>query len=144
MGSCALGSERRIWGSHSCGYEMSYLLGYCTVQSIEIQLTFRRNMSPPSSIIACYLLHIVVLLDWFFDPDNGGDMFLETLVDFQRITRCSSQKKELFGSEYLGSVNGWKYLDHLSEYQLLKTDYLHGVMFAVGCQASEIFVNSKV
>jgi hypothetical protein len=54
----------------SFGYEEFYLLGYRSLQSIEIQLTFRRNISPPSSLIACYLLHTCFLLDWFFDPDN--------------------------------------------------------------------------
>jgi hypothetical protein len=44
----------------------------------------------------------------------------------------------------LGSVNVWKFLDHLSKYQLLKTDDLHGVRFAAGCQTSEISVNSKL
>jgi hypothetical protein len=39
----------RIWGSHSGSYEEYYLVGYNAVQSIESQLTFRRNMWPLSS-----------------------------------------------------------------------------------------------
>jgi hypothetical protein len=35
-----------IWCSHSGGYEEYYLLGYNAVQSVEIQPTFRRNISP--------------------------------------------------------------------------------------------------
>jgi hypothetical protein len=39
----------RIWGSHSGGYEEYCLLGYNAMYSVESQLTFRRNISPPSS-----------------------------------------------------------------------------------------------
>jgi hypothetical protein len=39
----------RTWGSLRGGYEDFYLRGYNTVQSVESQLTFRRNMSPPPS-----------------------------------------------------------------------------------------------
>jgi hypothetical protein len=36
------------------------------------QLTFRRNMSPPSSSSVWYLLHAGFLLGSFFDPEDGG------------------------------------------------------------------------
>jgi hypothetical protein len=36
----------RIWGFHSGGYEECHLLGYDAVQSVELQPTFRRNLSP--------------------------------------------------------------------------------------------------
>jgi hypothetical protein len=39
----------KIWGAHSCGYKVFYLLGYDTVKSVERHKTFRRNMSPSSS-----------------------------------------------------------------------------------------------
>jgi hypothetical protein len=38
-----------IWGSHSGGYEEFHLLGYNALYSVQSQLMFRRNMSPPSS-----------------------------------------------------------------------------------------------
>jgi hypothetical protein len=39
----------RARGSHSGGYEESYLLGYNTTQSVECLPTFWSHMSPPSS-----------------------------------------------------------------------------------------------
>jgi hypothetical protein len=39
----------RIRGSHRDGYEDFYLLGYKVVESLEIQRTFRRKMSSPST-----------------------------------------------------------------------------------------------
>jgi hypothetical protein len=42
--------------------EESYILGYNVLQFVEIQLMFRRNMSPPSSGSAFYLLHAGFLL----------------------------------------------------------------------------------
>jgi hypothetical protein len=36
----------RTWGSEGCGYEDFCVLGYIAVQSVESQLTLRRNMSP--------------------------------------------------------------------------------------------------
>jgi hypothetical protein len=37
------------WSSHSGGYEQIHFWGHNAVWSVESQLTFRRNMSPPSS-----------------------------------------------------------------------------------------------
>jgi hypothetical protein len=82
----------RIWGSHSGGYEEFCLLGY--VLSVESQLTFRRNISPPSwsghllhagffakssSLKMVYLFPIGLLPVLFFDPDNGGGIFLRNI-----------------------------------------------------------------
>jgi hypothetical protein len=39
----------RIWGSDSRGYEEFYPLGYNVMSSVEIQRTFRRNISPAPS-----------------------------------------------------------------------------------------------
>jgi hypothetical protein len=39
------------WSSHSCRYKEFCLLGHTTVWSDETQPTFRRNMSPPSSVL---------------------------------------------------------------------------------------------
>jgi hypothetical protein len=48
-----------------------YLLGYNAVWFAESQPTFRRN-----KYSTCYLLHTGFLLDLFFDPEHGDDMFL--------------------------------------------------------------------
>jgi hypothetical protein len=45
----ATGNRGWIWGSHNGGYEELYLMGYNALQSVESQLTFRRNMLPSSS-----------------------------------------------------------------------------------------------
>jgi hypothetical protein len=55
--------------------------------SIENEPTFRRNMLPsfsgskkkPSWWQACCLLHAGLLLGLYFDPENGGDMFLRNV-----------------------------------------------------------------
>jgi hypothetical protein len=58
------------------------------VYSVVNQLTFQRNTSSPLSGLKnmpskkpaqsppCYLLHAGFLLCLFFNPENGGDMFL--------------------------------------------------------------------
>jgi hypothetical protein len=43
-----LTTDSRIWGSDTSGYKELYLLGYIALQSVENQLSFRRNMSLPS------------------------------------------------------------------------------------------------
>jgi hypothetical protein len=65
----------RTWGSHSCGYEEFYLLGYNAVQRVKNLPTFRRNISPPSlesknkPSSACHMfsrlfLARLILLSW--------------------------------------------------------------------------------
>jgi hypothetical protein len=57
-----------------------YLLGYNAVQYAESQPTFRRNILPVWKQVALSLLatcfHVGFLLVLFFDPEDGGDMFL--------------------------------------------------------------------
>jgi hypothetical protein len=64
------------------GYEEFYLLGYNAVYTVEYQPTFRKNMSPPSSGSknrprTCF--HAGFLLSLFFDPRDGGEMFLRNV-----------------------------------------------------------------
>jgi hypothetical protein len=62
--------------------EKFYLLGYNALQSVEIQPTFRRNMSPPSkqetSVIAGGN-RAGFLLGLFLDPEDGVEMFLRNV-----------------------------------------------------------------
>jgi hypothetical protein len=75
------------------------LLGYNAVQSVESHPTFRRNISPPSSgsknklskkpawkqaastarVLLATSFHAGFLLGLFFDPEDGGDMFLRNV-----------------------------------------------------------------
>jgi hypothetical protein len=54
--------------------EEFYPLRYSVIWSVENQLVFRENMSPPPS--AWYLLYVGFLLGLFFDYEDGGQMFL--------------------------------------------------------------------
>jgi hypothetical protein len=77
----------RIWSSHSRGCEHLYLLGYNAVQSVESQLTFRRNLSltssgskgKPSKKPTWSTQQTEILLDLFFDPESGGGMSLRNI-----------------------------------------------------------------
>jgi hypothetical protein len=68
-----------------------YYLGYNAVQSVESQPMFWRIISPPSSgsknkpskkpvwkqvVLLATSFHAGFLLGLFFDPEDGGDMFL--------------------------------------------------------------------
>jgi hypothetical protein len=69
-------------------YEVFYLLGCNAMQSAENQLTFWRNMLPPSSGVKskasfiCCLLYAGFLLGLLFSPEDGGDMFLQKVGRF--------------------------------------------------------------
>jgi hypothetical protein len=65
----------RILSCHSGDYDVSYLLGYNTMSSVESQPIF------------CCLFHAGFLLRLFFNSEGGGDMLSETSFDFQRTTR---------------------------------------------------------
>jgi hypothetical protein len=58
----------RIWGSHSGGYEVFYLLEYKAVWSGESQPSY-----------ACYLFHAGLLLRLFFDPEYRSETLLRNV-----------------------------------------------------------------
>jgi hypothetical protein len=54
------------------------LLGYSVVYSVERQVTFRTNMTPQSALLAtCFDAGFLLAL--FFDPEDGGDVFLRNV-----------------------------------------------------------------
>jgi hypothetical protein len=66
-----------IWGSHSSNYKEFCLLEYNALQPR--QLTFWRNISPPSSRLrssTCRLLHAGFLLDLLLQAEDGAVMSL--------------------------------------------------------------------
>jgi hypothetical protein len=56
--------------------------------SDEIQPTFWRNISPPSSVSAWCLLHAGSMLGLLFNPEDEGVLSSGTLADFHWITQC--------------------------------------------------------
>jgi hypothetical protein len=54
----------RIWDSHSGGYEEYYLLGYNAVE-------YQPTLPPAFMLVSCSA--------YFFDPEDGGDMFLRNV-----------------------------------------------------------------
>jgi hypothetical protein len=90
-----------VFGSHSSGYEEYYLLGYYAVKPVESQLTFQRNMSPPSSgpknkpsydrnhhkglLATCFTL--ISCLAYSSTLKMEEICYSETSVEFQQTTR---------------------------------------------------------
>jgi hypothetical protein len=77
-----------IWGSHSCGFEELYLLGFNIVQAVEILLMFWRNMSIPFPVpkntpikksCAFYLLHAGFMISLLFRSENGNNLYLRNV-----------------------------------------------------------------
>jgi hypothetical protein len=60
-----------------------YFLVYNALKATEIELTFQRNLSPPSLGLkrrpSRKLLLAMLLLALFFDLEYGGDMFLRNI-----------------------------------------------------------------
>jgi hypothetical protein len=85
----------RIWGFHSGGYEEYHLLGYDAVQSVELQPTFRRNISPPSSrskkASTCLLAEII-----FWPWRWGRYVPSKRRLQLNRLQGVISQKMILF------------------------------------------------
>jgi hypothetical protein len=59
----------RVWYSHSCGYEKSYLLVCNTMLFVETQPMFRRNISPPKCLLTFNGLHRYFPEDKFFPTE---------------------------------------------------------------------------
>jgi hypothetical protein len=100
-----------IWGSHSCDYKELYLLRYNTthwertnvseehvtsifsVKKLAKQKTNMKLVAEP----ACYLLHAGFLLGIFFNPKDGGDIFLWNIswlpVDYN--SSCPTRENSL-------------------------------------------------
>jgi hypothetical protein len=70
----------RIWGSRSGDYEEFYVLGYDAVQSVESQLTFRRNIFPSSSGLESKPSKKTFMKQ----AESNATCTSETSVDFQR------------------------------------------------------------
>jgi hypothetical protein len=59
------------------------------VYSVESQLKFQ-------SLPACYLLHSAFLLGLFFDPEDGGNMFIQNVGSLSTDYSVISKKMEIF------------------------------------------------
>jgi hypothetical protein len=86
-----ISQETELFITISCGYNV--------LQPCGVQPTFRRDMWPSSSgseskvkkkpaCSVCCLLPAVCVLGFSFNPEGGGDIFLQNSVDFLRNTRC--------------------------------------------------------
>jgi hypothetical protein len=67
----------RIWGFHSGGYEEYHLLGCDAV--LRCNGRFGGAYRRLAVYSACHLLTCWFLLKIFFDPEDGGDMFLRNV-----------------------------------------------------------------
>jgi hypothetical protein len=77
--------------------EENCLLGCNTVYSVQRQLTFRRNILPPSSrlrsvLVTCFML--VSCLTYSSILKKEGACFFEILDEIQRTTRCYNHRCE--------------------------------------------------
>jgi hypothetical protein len=81
------------------GYEiLTNLTGY-NAESVESQRTFRKNMSPPSSVSkasACYLLYSGSTLFLFSNPGEGGCHVQKCLLTFNGLHDITIQEMEFF------------------------------------------------
>jgi hypothetical protein len=90
----------RIWGSYSFGYEEFCLLGYNVMQFIEGQLTapqssglkIKPTKKPAWNKQHWSLFHAGSLLDLFFNPEDGVDVF------FRNIGWFSTENMALYPS----------------------------------------------
>jgi hypothetical protein len=62
-------------------------MGYSAMFPVEIQPTVQLNIS-------CYLLHISSSFVLFFDPEDGGDMFLQNVGCLTKSIRRHSTGDE--------------------------------------------------
>jgi hypothetical protein len=71
--------------------------GYEVLSAVGLKSSIFWHITPIYSR-PCYLLNVCFLLDFFFDPEDGGDMFV------QNVGRLSTDYTALFLRRYNSSV----------------------------------------